>query len=178
MTKLLPSCLAALVLALVPQAAKAGPLCPLLNATKHGTYVVHATGNIVGVGPAVGVGEINYDGHGNSLANFTLNLNGTIHTFTAVTGTYTINSDCTGTHLEGGSHYSFVVSPDGNKATWIETDAGAVITGTEVRLNPVEDFEAKVRHEDKGAAPTNLRRSRKPSAILRVKTAGSLFTIR
>jgi len=118
-------------------------------------------------------GEITYDGHGNSLANFTLNLNGTIHTFAAVAGTYTINSDCTGTHLEGGSHYSFVVSPNGNNATWIETDTGAVITGTEVRLNPVEDFESEVRREDKGIAPANLRRSRKPSAILKVKAAAA-----
>jgi len=174
MTKHLASCvLAILTLALAPQVLNAGPLCPLLNGTKHGTYVVHATGNIVGVGPAVGVGEITYDGHGNSLANFTLNLNGTIHTFAAVAGTYTINSDCTGTHLEGGSHYSFVVSPNGNNATWIETDTGAVITGTEVRLNPVEDFESEVRREDKGIAPANLRRSRKPSAILKVKAAAA-----
>jgi hypothetical protein len=173
MTKLLASCvLAILTLALAPQPLKAGPLCPLLNATKHGTYVVHATGNIVGVGPAVGVGEITYDGHGNSLANFTLNLNGTVHTFTAVSGTYTINSDCTGTHVEGGSHYSFVVSPNGNNATWIETDPGAVITGTEVRLNPVEDFEARLRQENNRTAPANLRRSRKARATLEIKTAG------
>jgi hypothetical protein len=174
MKKLLASCvLAILTLALAPQAIKAGPLCPLLNATKHGTYVVHATGNIVGVGPAVGVGEITYDGHGNSLANFTLNLNGTVHVFTALPGTYTINSDCTGTHLEAASHYSFIVSPDGNKATWIETDPGAVITGTEVRLNPVEDFEAQARPENRRVVPANLHR-RKPSAILRVKTVAAI----
>lgn len=41
--------LATVAFALAPQALKAAnPLCPLLNATKHGTYVVYGTGTIVG----------------------------------------------------------------------------------------------------------------------------------
>jgi hypothetical protein len=84
--------LVAVAFALAPQALKAAnPLCPLLNATKHGTY---------------------------------------------------INSDCTGTSLEAGAHYSFVVSPDGNTTTWMETDPGTVVSGTEVRLKPAEPFKS------------------------------------
>jgi type 1 fimbria pilin len=135
--------LAAVAFALAPQALKAAnPLCPLLNATKHGTYVVYGTGTIVGVGPAVAVGEITYDGHGNTLATFTLNVNGNVQRNTDVPGTYSINSDCTGTSLEAGAHYSFVVSPDGNTTTWMETDPGTVVSGTEVRLKPTDTEDA------------------------------------
>jgi hypothetical protein len=137
--------LAAVTFASAPRALKAAdPLCPLLDATKHGTYVVYGTGTVVGVGPAVAVGEITYDGHGNTRATFTLNVNGNVQTHIDVPGTYTINSDCTGTSLEAGAHYSFVVSPDGNTTTWMETDPGTVVSGTEVRLKPA-DAEAAVR---------------------------------
>lgn len=152
-----------------PQALKAAdPLCPLLDATKHGTYVVYGTGTVVGVGPAVAVGEITYDGHGNTQATFTLNVNGNVQTHTGVPGTYSINSDCTGTSLEAGAHYSFVVSPDGNTTTWMETDPGIVVSGTEVRLTPVDD--ARFRSGNDRVAPTILRRNRKASATPTVKT--------
>jgi len=129
--------------ALMPQAVSAAePLCPLLNATKHGTFVVYGTGSAVGVGPAAAVGEITYDGHGNTLATFTINVNGNIQTNANVPGTYTINSDCTGTTLEAGAHYSFVVSPDGNTTTWLETDPGSVFSGTEIRLKPAHSSDA------------------------------------
>ena len=135
--------LAAVAFVLAPQVVKAAdPLCPLLNATKHGTYVVYGTGTIVGVGPAVAVGEITYDGHGSTLATFTLNVNGNVQRNTDVPGTYSINSDCTGTSLEAGAHYSFVVSPDGNTTTWMETDPGTVVSGTEVRLKPTDTEDA------------------------------------
>ena len=164
--------LAAVAFASAPQALKAAdPLCPLLDATKHGTYVVYGTGTVVGVGPAVAVGEITYDGHGNTQATFTLNVNGNVQTHTGVSGTYTINSDCTGTSLEAGAHYSFVVSPDGNTTTWMETDPGTVVSGTEVRLKPVEDVDAKFRSGNNRVEPANLPRSRKASANPTVMTA-------
>ena len=109
--------------------------CPLGNATKRGTYLVAGTGTIVGVGPISAEGEITYDGQGNSVATVTVSVNGTIHSGVTVTGTYTINPDCTGSHAESdGSHYDFVVTPDGNTASWIEVDSGTVVSGTEVRL--------------------------------------------
>jgi len=156
MTKLIASFVfAVLILALAPPALNAGPLCPLLNATKHGTYKVSGTGTAIGVGPVAAVGEVTYDGLGNSVATFTVNINGNVHTFANVTGTYTVKADCTGTHLEAGSHYSFVVSPDGDISSWIETDPGSVFSGTEVRLKPVEDADAQVHSSDKPAPPAS-----------------------
>lgn len=140
--------LAAVALAFAPQVKATDSLCPLLNATKHGTYVVYGTGTIVGVGPAVAVGEITYDGRGNTMATFSLNVNGNVQTNTDVPGTYTINSDCTGTSVEAGAHYSFVVSPQGNTTTWMETDPGTVVSGTEVRLSP-QHMEMELRVSSK-----------------------------
>jgi hypothetical protein len=34
----------------------------------------------------------------------------------------------------GSSHYDFVVSPDGSKVNFIETDKGFVVSGTMVRF--------------------------------------------
>jgi len=153
MTKLLASCMfAVLILAFAPTALKAGPLCPLRDATKHGTYRVYGTGTVVGVGPAVALGEITYDGHGNAVATFTLNVNGNVQRHVDIPSTYTINSDCTGTAFEAGAHYSFVTSPDGNITTWMETDPGFVVSGTEVRLNPVEEGEDAQVHLSNGLA--------------------------
>ena len=110
-------------------------LCPLQSATLHGTCLVAGSGTIVRVGTISAVGEVTFDGRGNSIATYTASVNGTIHKGVTVTGTYTVNLDCTASHAESdGSHYDYVVAPDGNTVTWIETDAGVVLSGTEVRL--------------------------------------------
>jgi hypothetical protein len=145
MRKLLVTCtLAVMAFAMAPQALKANDArCPLLNATYHGTYLISGTGTIVGVGPVSAVGEVTFDGQGHSVATYTVSVNGSIFRGVTVTGTYTVNPDCTGTHEESdGSHYDFVVSPDGNTASWIRTDAGTVLSGTEVRLKPKDSEEA------------------------------------
>ena len=137
MRKLFASCaLVVITFALAPQVLNAADAqCPLGNATLHGTYVVSGTGTIVGVGLIAAVGEHTWDGRGNTSASNTISVNGTILKGVRVTGTYTVNPDCTASLAESdGSHYDFVVAPDGNTATWIKTDDGAVVTGTEVRL--------------------------------------------
>jgi hypothetical protein len=150
MTHLLRSLLNRNLLALVafaavltPQALKANEaLCPLGNATPHGTYVltVDGTGIIVGVGGLTAVGEITYDGNGHEHAQYTASVNGTIYKEVAVTGVYTVNSDCTGSLTESdGSHYNMVIAPDGSTVYWIRTDSGFVISGTEVRLRHLFD---------------------------------------
>ena len=135
---------AAMILAVEPQALKAADaLCPLGNATLHGTYIVSGAGTIGGA-PIAAVGEITWDGQGNTTATYTASLNGAIHQGVTVTGSYHINPDCTGSHAESdGSHYDFVAAPDGKGTTWISTDSGAVVTGTTVRLKPVESTEAE-----------------------------------
>jgi len=50
-----------------------------------------------------------------------------------LTGTYTVNADCTGTEtaeLRGGivAHSDNFLSPDGNMYTAVQTDSGVVVT--------------------------------------------------
>jgi hypothetical protein len=53
-----------------------------------------------------------------------------------VPAVYTVNADCTGSKIFGGTqHYDFVVSPNGRLITFIVTDAGVVLSGTGVRLD-------------------------------------------
>ena len=112
--------------------------CPRGNATLHGTYVVTGTGTTP-LGPVAAVGEITYDGDGNTHATYTAMVNGTMHMPT-VTGIYMVNSDCTGSHHESdNSHYNFVVTPDGSTVWWIRIDAGFVTSGTIIRLRHFED---------------------------------------
>jgi len=128
--------LAMMTFAAATKALKAADaLCPRLNATKHGTYGMSGTGMIVGVGPIAVSGKITYDGHGNSSVTYTASVNGTIYRGVTATATYTVNPDCTGTYTgSDGSHYDFWVTPDGDRTTWIESDTGTVVTGSEHRL--------------------------------------------
>lgn len=140
-TKLLRTCtLAVLTLTAAPLTVRAADArCPLLNATLRGTYLVSGSGTIAGVGQVAALGEHTWDGQGNTVATNTISANGTILNVT-VTGTYTVNPDCTASLAESdGTHYKFVVAPEGNTASWIEIDPGTVVSGTEVRLRPQED---------------------------------------
>jgi hypothetical protein len=109
-------------------------LCPLGNETLHGNYISRATGTIVGVGPITAVGRIDYDGQGSFVNPFTASVNGVISEATEI-GTYTVNSDCTGSVVAtDGAHYNFVITPDGSRFDWIDTDPGRVFSGTAIRL--------------------------------------------
>jgi hypothetical protein len=124
------------VAAFVPQALMAAnPLCPLGNATKHGTYVVLGTGTIVGVGAYAAMSEATFDGNGNVTVQSTASVNGVIYEDVVLTGTYIVNPDCTGSStLSNGDHYNTVNSPNGKKYYFTKTDAGAVISGTAEKL--------------------------------------------
>jgi hypothetical protein len=145
MTKILASCaLAAMAFALAPQALKASDTegqCPRQNATLLGTYMSHGTGTVVGVGPVSAVGTITYDGRGNLINPFTISVNGAVSRMTQ-TGSYTVNRDCTGTVVQGGAHYDFVVAPDASTVFWMETDAGTIVSGTAVRMKPTDTEDA------------------------------------
>jgi hypothetical protein len=108
------------------KAADADALCPLGNATLRGAYV------IVGTGPGVTTLGA-YDGKENSVNTYTASRNGDISRG-IMSGPYTVNRDCTGSINLSGGNYSFVVSPDGSRVNWIDTDAGSVFSGTELRL--------------------------------------------
>ena len=142
-------------LAICAESLQATPLCPLGDATLHGTYIVSGTGTVGGA-PIAAVGEITWDGAGNSIATYTASLNGAIHKGVTVTGTYIVHPDCTGSHAESdGSHYDFVMTPDGKRTTWISTDTGGVVSGTTVRLKPGEDAAEQVHSSDKPAPPAS-----------------------
>lgn len=139
MTKLsVTLALTTMILALATAAAKAHASCPLLNATLHGSYIVAGSGTIAGVGPVTAVGKHTWDGDGKTAATNTISANGNILNV-HVTGMYTVNIDCTGKLTESdGSHYNFVVQPNGESLSWIETDAGTIVSGTELRLKNVD----------------------------------------
>jgi hypothetical protein len=71
-----------------------GQSCSLARAA--GQYGFSDSGTVVGVGPRVAVGKFTLDAAGNLNGKATSSLNGTIADET-FSGTYTANSDCTGT---------------------------------------------------------------------------------
>jgi hypothetical protein len=70
---------------------------------------------------------------------FTASVNGAIFGGVTQTGSYTVNSDCTGSVTQAGAHYNFVVTPDGSTFSSIEADPGTVFSGTAHRLRIDED---------------------------------------
>jgi hypothetical protein len=108
------------------------------NATLTGSYGFKQDGfgtrNDKAGGPAVpfaGVGVVTFDGAGN--ASFTLtqvfNSEGGVP-FEAIPGTYTVNSDCTGTVTieDFGLHFYIVTVGGGAEFFAIQTDIGATTT--------------------------------------------------
>jgi hypothetical protein len=120
----------------VPQALKADEApCPLLDATLHGTYMVHGSGTVLGLGPIASNGMTTFDGKGHAVIRS--RQASTVRSTGGVTvgGTYTVNPDCTGTRLgSDGSTADFVVMPDGSTFSWIEVDSGTVVHGSAVRF--------------------------------------------
>jgi hypothetical protein len=91
-------------------------------------------GTLVGVGPNTAVGRIAFDGKGNFVNPYTVSVNGVISTGTEI-GTYTVNSDCTGSEVATNGHqYNFVVAPDGSRFDWISTIPGRVVSGTAILM--------------------------------------------
>jgi hypothetical protein len=107
------------------------------NASLQGTFAYTSTGFITAppevAGPFAEAGTQYFDGNGATTATATLSQNGNILPVTIV-GTYTVNTDCTGTFtlqvLEIGItvHVFFVIDDNRNEFQAIETDSGLVIT--------------------------------------------------
>ncbi len=113
------------------------------NATLQGTFAYTSSGSIASppeiAGPFAEVGTQSFDGVGATTAAVTLSQDGNILPVT-VTGTYTVNPDCTGTMILQVSpiavtvHVLFVIDDSGNEFQAIETDDGLVITRIGRRL--------------------------------------------
>jgi hypothetical protein len=85
-------------------------------------------------GPRAGVGLLIADGNGGFSSSATKSTNGTIIEVTG-TGTYTVNSDCTGSGAVTDSDgevrsFNFVIIPLPQEVLCIQTDPGRVVTIT------------------------------------------------
>lgn len=86
------------------------------------------------------VGRLVSDGAGILTGADTYNFDGTIYRQT-LTGTYTINEDCTGTMsfsgtAAGTSNYDIVVTNNGQEAEIVQTDDGVTLSGSMKMQNP------------------------------------------
>lgn len=134
---------AALALAFAPTAkAQVNKGCN--NATLQGTFAYTVTGSFVAAPATPGlyaeVGAQTFDGNGNTAVSGMSNSNGTAAS-TDRAGTYTVNSDCTGTfsiQIRPGiaSHYFFVIANNGDVYQAVCLDPVAVITRFGTRLVP------------------------------------------
>jgi len=83
------------------------------NASLNGSYALHATGTITGVGPFAAVGRFNFDGNGNLTGSLWQRINGK-NVVETLTGEYFVNSSCVVTdswHLSLGettTHLSII----------------------------------------------------------------------
>jgi hypothetical protein len=81
--------------------------------------------------PGAVVGVLTLDGAGNSSASYTAVFNGSASTTsTPDIGTYSVNSDCTGTTTDttAGIHFNFAIAGGGAEIFAIQTDQGNTAT--------------------------------------------------
>jgi hypothetical protein len=94
-----------------------------------GPYGFISTGTLIAVGPIANVGVITFDGEGNLSQHLTNSRNGVIMPVD-VTGTYTVNPNCTGSWIiSNGNTADFVIVAGGREVMFIRTVPGTVITG-------------------------------------------------
>ena len=137
----------ALALGIATTAKAQGPQCS--NASLQGTYAQKGTGVITAppdmAGPLANVGTLTFDGNGNVTGVLVNSLNGTT-VQTTETGTYKVNSDCTGTYtvqlapLGITTNAFFVIGDSLNEIQIISTDPGGVITCVARKLFPPRSY--------------------------------------
>ena len=97
-------------------------------ATLNGAYRLVLSGDVLNVEPIVAVGVSTFDGRGHFLADQTVNLNGNV-VQAHLTGTYTVNRDCTGiADVVGTGPHSFVIVDGGKQMDLMNNDTSQVIT--------------------------------------------------
>jgi len=135
--------IAALAVCIAPTASAQNLGCS--NASLNGTYAYTGSGTIVTpaalAGPFAEVGTQTFDGQGHTTATATASQGGTILQFT-ITGTYTVNPNCTGTltlqvaPIGITVPVSIVIDNNWNEFQAIETSPGVVITRVGHKLYP------------------------------------------
>ena len=108
------------------------------NASLNGSYGLHATGKINGVGEFAAVGRFRFDGNGNLTARLFVRITGNNVVPPEFTGTYTVHPDCTvSDHWGGSTHVSVIV--DGGNGYFILNNTvgeGDTISGEARKLFP------------------------------------------
>jgi hypothetical protein len=95
------------------------------EATLSGMYLFAAADNGVAI-----AGYDDFDGNGKVNAVATRGGQGENTANETVTGTYTVNSDCTGTlSFVDGTHSNLSIAPDGSMFSSVQTDSGASVAG-------------------------------------------------
>jgi hypothetical protein len=109
------------------------------NATLKGVYMSASSGYTTLNGSLVPIGVAGKDiiyGNGKFDSLVTISIGGNIIPDDAAPGTYTVNSDCTGTFTVNMTpptpdvHLDIFVAPDGSEYFTIQTDPGNVLPGT------------------------------------------------
>jgi len=110
-------------------------------ATLNGAYVWSADGEVQSTGSTKGpfavAGTQVFDGRGHAHGFYSRSLNGKISSRVSFTATYTLNPDCTGTHMATDItgtvvHNDMYSLPSGSRVTFLQTDPGVVFSGTGV----------------------------------------------
>ncbi len=101
---------------------------------KH-TYSLEATGIHIGVGQIAAVGQLALNGTGSLKGTLSISANGSIASSLPVTGTYQINSNCTGTATftpqgQSAINIGIVIVNAGKELMFLETDSNTVVAGT------------------------------------------------
>ena len=113
--------------------AQGAAICTNLG-VKH-PYSFEATGTVIGTGQVAMGGRLTLNGTGAITGTATLSLNGAIHSAVQVTGTYNINSNCTGSASitpKGPPtiNLNLVVVNAGKQIMAVETDTNTIVAGT------------------------------------------------
>jgi hypothetical protein len=96
-------------------------------ATLNGAYGSVLKGEVFGQGPIVAVGVTTFDGKGHFVAEQTVNLNGNVSQG-PLTGTYTVNRDCSGiADAVGAGLHSFVIIDGGKQMDLMDNNAFEVL---------------------------------------------------
>jgi hypothetical protein len=103
-------------------------------ATLKGTYLFAADGvEIKGNDqiPASYAGYEVFDGNGKVNQVFSANLNGKVTRYETISGTYTVDADCTGTATYAdGTRFDQFIAPDGSKLTFVQTHPKRFVTAS------------------------------------------------
>jgi hypothetical protein len=123
----------ALTMVLTAAALSAVTTAPVMGQTSgctlaavKGSYGLVANGTILGVGPFAAAGILTTNGAGSFAYSFTQNVNGVVSSGT-VPGTYTLDSNCSGTAtFANGETFAAVVVNGGQEIDLISTTPSSV----------------------------------------------------